>query len=296
MAKALWAVVFLVLASCGGSSGSANGVPDDGPAAATALSSVVVDSAWLQEHIDDPKLQLVDTRGRTAFVASRIAGAIPIRPESLAATRDGVSAQVAVPADAEPVLRQAGLRNDAVVVVYGEAPAYDPARVVWALSYYGHDSVYFLDGGFEAWRRSGGAVDEAPPTAVPSDYTISAVNPSVRVTGQWVQTELGPSPFAEATIQLVDARAGSEFSAGHIPTARHIEWAENLDSGSFRSMEEIEALHQGMDPAQTTVTYCVTGWRGSFAWLALRHIGYEDVRLYDGSWREWGTGAFPIER
>jgi thiosulfate/3-mercaptopyruvate sulfurtransferase len=63
----------------------------------------------------------------------------------------------------------------------------------------------------------------------------------------------------------------------------------------LRSQTELEALYEGMDPAETTVSYCVSGWRGSFDWLTLTALGYDDVRLYDGSWNEWGAGGFPVE-
>jgi thiosulfate/3-mercaptopyruvate sulfurtransferase len=76
-----------------------------------------------------------------------------------------------------------------------------------------------------------------------------------------------------------------------------VNWERNLDSGFLRSVSELEALYEGMDPAMTTVTYCVSGWRSSFAWLTLTALGYEDVRLYDGSWNEWGSegSGFPVE-
>ncbi len=42
-------------------------------------------------------------------------------------------------------------------------------------------------------------------------------------------------------------------------------------------------------------TYCLIGWRASVAWLALTWLGFDDVRVYDGSWLEWGAGGFPVE-
>ncbi|MCZ6806529.1 MAG: sulfurtransferase [Deltaproteobacteria bacterium] len=259
-------------------------------------SSLVVDTDWLKANLDDPNLQPVDARLEPAFDASRIPGAIHLRPEQLAMSQGDVPSQVAPPMQAEPVLRAAGLRNDSIAVVYGEPPEYDPARIVWTLQYYGHGDVRYLDGGYPAWLEAGGTIDAEPPTAEATDYTITDVDEDLRVTGDWVLSQLGDAPYDTPSIQLVDARSPGEYDAGRIPSARHGQWTNNLDAGFLRSMAEIEALHEGLDPSKTTVTYCLVGWRGSFAWLALTYLGYEDVRLYDGSWAEWGNGAFPVEQ
>jgi len=259
---------------------------------------LVVDVDWLKANLDDPNLQPVDTRGGSAFDVGRIPGAIHLRPEDLAMSQGGVPAQVAPPVQAAPVLQAAGLRNDSIALVYGEPLEYDPARIVWTLRYYGHADVRYLDGGYPAWVEAGGAVAVEPPTTEASDYVITDTNENLRVTGDWVLSELGDAPYDMPSIQLVDARSPGEYGDGRIPSALHVQWTSNLDAGFLRSKAEIQALHESFDPSETTVTYCQVGWRGSFAWLALTYLGYEDVRLYDGSWAEWGNPAlgFPVEQ
>ena len=199
------------------------------------------------------------------------------------------------PMQGQPVLRAAGLRNEVTAVVYGEAPEYDPSRIVWALRYYGHDDVRYLDGGFAAWVAAQGALDTDPPITESTEYTIVGINEELRVTGDWVLSQLGDEPYDMPAIQLVDARSEREYDGGHIPTARSVNWTRNLESGFLKSEAELVAPYEGMDPAKTTVSYCVSGWRGSFAWLTLTALGFEDARLYDGSWNEWGNGGFPVE-
>ena len=194
-----------------------------------------------------------------------------------------------------PVLQAAGLRNDATAVVYGAPPEYDPARIVWLLNYYQHGDVRYLDGGFAAWSDAGGAIDTDPPSISPTDYTILAVDDDLRVTGNWVLTQLGAEPYDNPAIQLVDARSAGEYDNDHIPSADHVNWMDNLSLGFLRPVDELEPLYVGIEPAEIVVTYCLAGWRGSFAWLTLTWLGYEDVRVYDGSWLEWGNGSFPVE-
>ena len=109
-------------------------------------------------------------------------------------------------------------------------------------------------------------------------------------------SQLGEAPYDAPAIQLVDARSSSEYVGGHIPSARSVNWTQNLEGGLLRPRAELEALYSGLAPDQTTVTYCASGLRGSFAWLTLTALGYSDARLYDGSWNEWGAGGFPVEQ
>jgi len=304
--RSLGAVFVLVCLGCGSSATSSEcegvtleqcarpdgGVPDGGAPPGSAL---VVDTAWLKAHLGDPDVQLIDTRA-LGYEASRIPGAIHLRPGDLATTVDDIPSQVAPPMEAQPVLRAAGLRNEAIAVVYGGPPEYDPSRIVWTLRYYGHGDVRYLDGGYAAWVAADGALDTDLPSVESTEYTIVGADEDLRVTGDWVLSQLGEDPYDTPAIQLVDARSEDEYDSGRIPSARSVNWTRNLDSGLLRSESDLEALYDGMDPAKTTVTYCVSGWRGSFAWLTLTALGYQDARLYDGSWNEWGAGEFPVEQ
>lgn len=298
-------VPWLLLGACGGEAATSacealteeqcaepdGGIPDGG---APTNDAIVVDVAWLESHLGDAEVQPIDTRAR-GYDESRIPGAIHVRPAELAARVEGIPSQVAPRADAQAELRAAGLENGVIAVVYGAPPEYDPSRVVWTLRYFRHGDVRYLDGGFAAWVEAGGAVETGAPTVTPTDYAITGVDEDLRVTGDWLLGALGAPPYDSPVVQLVDARSQGEYEAGRIPTARSVSWTRNLDGGLLLAESELEPLYEGLDPARTTVTYCVSGWRGSFAWLALTALGFEDVRLYDGSWNEWGSGAFPVE-
>lgn len=268
------------------------GLPDGGMPLGSEL---VVETDWLEAHLGDPDVQLIDTRG-SGYEASRIPGAIHLRPGELATTIEGVPFQVMSPFEAEPVLRAAGLRNEVTAVVYGAPPEYDPSRIVWTLRYFGHDDVRYLDGGFAAWLAADGEIETESPSVEATEYTIVAVDEDLRVTGDWVLSQLGDDPYDMPAIQLVDARSQGEYDGGHIPSARSVNWTRNLQTGFLLSETELAGLYDGMDPTKTTVTYCVSGQRGSFAWLTLTALGFEDARLYDGSWNEWGSGGFPVEQ
>lgn len=295
LARGIFFALLTALLGCGESAGAEQCDAPTVEACKAPSSPLVVDAAWLQERLDAPDVQVIDTRV-SGYESARIPGAIYLRPSDLATNVDGVTSQIMPPVQAQPVLREAGLRNEVTAVVYGAPQEYDPSRVVWSLRYYRHGDVRYLDGGYSAWVRSGGDVDTDPPAVEPTEYTIVGVDEDLRVTGDWVLEQLGDPPYDMGAIQLVDARSDGEYQSGRIPTARGVNWTRNLDDGFLRSQRELEMLYDGLDPTQTTVAYCVTGWRGSFAWLTLTALGYDDVRLYDGSWNEWGSGSFPIEQ
>ncbi len=256
----------------------------------------VVPAGWLKGRLGTPDVQVIDTRA--SFAGGHVPGALPLRPENLATTISGVDFQMMPPALAEPVLSSLGLRRDATVVVYGTAPEYDPARTVWALTYLGHPDVRYLDGGWNGWLAAGGTTAPGAPVAgTPTTYVANPYRPEVRETATSVLAQLGPPPYDSPTIQLADARSSGEYVPAHIPSAAFAPWQDNLAAGFLKPRADLESRYDGLgfDPTKATVAYCLVGWRASVAWLTLRWLGYDDVRVYDGSWLEWGAGGYPVE-
>ena len=273
-----------------GSKLQASGV--DAPASCPP--DLVVGAGWLEGRLAHPDVQVIDTRA--SFSGGHIPGAIPLRPDQLVTTVEGVAWQMMAPEDADDVLSAIGLRRDATVVVYGVPPEYDPARVTWSLHYLGHPDVRYLDGGWNAWMASGGPVDPGAAVAgAPTTYVADPIRSGARTTGSAVLAALGDPPYDAPQVQLVDARSSGEYAAGRIPTASLQPWTANLAGGFLLERGELEDLYPGFDHTLPASTYCLVGWRASVSWLAMAWIGFEDLSVYDGSWTEWGAGGFPIE-
>jgi thiosulfate/3-mercaptopyruvate sulfurtransferase len=195
-----------------------------------------------------------------------------------------------------------GVTPDRPVVVYEGDSGMRAARAFWFLEYLGHPDARVLDGGFGAWTEAGQPVtrDAQPPTPTPWHGTPDA---SKLATWQQVLDRLG-----NPGTTIVDTRSDGEYRAevvrarrgGAIPGAVHLEWKHNLTpEGRFKSPEDLRAMYDtlGVTPDREVVTYCQGGYRAAHTYLALRILGYPDVRNYTGSWKEWGDREdLPIER
>jgi thiosulfate/3-mercaptopyruvate sulfurtransferase len=106
---------------------------------------------------------------------------------------------------------------------------------------------------------------------------------------------------------VLDTRSDSEYTGtvarakrgGAIPGAVHIEWTRNLSSsGEFKDPDELRQMYEdaGVTPDREVITYCQGGYRAAHSYLALRLLGYPRVRVYVGSWKEWGDREeLPVE-
>ena len=252
---------------------------------------LVIDVAWLRAALAAGEdVQVIDVRPAHEFAVGHVPGALSLDVEALRATVDGVEGQVAAPEAVEAALRAAGVRRGARLVVLGAAVQPEPARVVWTLQHHGHGAVHLLQGGWTAWSGFGERSTEVGP-APPGDLVVGAPSGALRVDAAWVVAHL-----EDPAVALVDARSADEFAAGHIPGARNVDWHANVVDGHLLGREELAQLYEGLDPGSTVVTYCKSGMRASLSYLVLRELGFADVRLYDGSWNEWGAQpSFPQE-
>ena len=201
----------------------------------------------------------------------------------------------------EHVFQTHGVQASTPVVIYDEQSGIRAARAFWFLEYFGHPSVRLLDGGFNAWTAAGLEVtrDASPPpksewAGKRQQHTIAThrdVRQAIRTTGAVM---LDTRSDGEYSGTVVRAKRG-----GAIPGAVHIEWTRNLaPSGEFKDPDELRQMYEdaGVTPDREVITYCQGGYRAAHSYLALRLLGYPRVRVYVGSWKEWGDREeLPVE-
>jgi thiosulfate/3-mercaptopyruvate sulfurtransferase len=278
---------------------------------AYARPDVLVETQWVAEHRNDPKLRLVEVDvDTTSYEKGHLPGAIGLdwrKDLQQHPVRDLLTKQ-----ELESLLSTRGIANDSPVIVYGDNNNWFAAWFFWLLKYYGHNDVRLLNGGRAKWLAEGRETTTDLPSFSTSRY--QAKNPDARVRAL---RDLVLDAVLKNGRQLVDVRSPKEFSGellapenlpqegaqrgGHIPGAKNVPWAQAVkEDGTFKSADELRELYdaKGLSKDRETIAYCRIGERSSHTWFVLTYLlGYPKVRNYDGSWTEWGSLiGVPIEK
>jgi thiosulfate/3-mercaptopyruvate sulfurtransferase len=206
------------------------------------------------------------------------------------------------PAQLVSVFEAAGVSDGTHVVLYGAGSAHIPARAFVALEYLSHARVSVMDGGLETWRNEGRTLVHDAVTP-PRGHLTAKINEDVLADAAWIRDRL-----EDPGVAIIDARPAAQYEGssgrnlrpGHIPGAGNLFFADLLESDEtprLKPRNEVEAMFAtaGYTPGATVVSYCQIGMRASYNYLIARHLGY-DVKLYDGSWQEWGADdSLPAE-
>ncbi len=272
---------------------------------------VLVDADWVEAHLHDPKVRLIEVDVDTsAYEQGHIPGAVGFNWQK--ELQDQIVRSPLDKAHLESLLSQAGVDKDTTIVLYGDNNNWFATWALWIFKYYGHPDVRLLDGGRVKWLADKREITTQVPSYEHTNYQAETPHKEIRVLRDEVLGAVGQSNVA-----LVDVRSPDEYSGkllapanmpqegaqrgGHIPGAANVPWATAVrPDGTYKSADELRAIYEGkgVTPDKEVITYCRIGERSSHTWFALNYLlGYPDVRNYDGSWTEWGSliGA-PIER
>ncbi|MBQ1082228.1 MULTISPECIES: sulfurtransferase [unclassified Nocardiopsis] len=271
-------------------------------------SDVLVDAEWVEAHLDDANVVLVEVDEDTsAYDKGHIPGAVKIDWKT--DLQDPVRRDFVDRTGFEKLLSAKGIGNDDQVILYGGNNNWFAAYAYWYFKLYGHDNVRLLDGGRKKWELDSRELVEEVPERAATDYQAKEQDSSIRAFRDEVVEAIG-------TKDLVDVRSPDEFTGkllapahlpqetsqrpGHIPTARNIPWAKTAnEDGTFKTAEELRELYTdaGVDLDKDIIAYCRIGERSSHTWFALHEIvGLENVKNYDGSWTEYGSlVGVPVE-
>jgi thiosulfate/3-mercaptopyruvate sulfurtransferase len=273
-------------------------------------SDVLVDADWVEAHLDDPKVVLVEVdEDVSAYDKGHIRGAV--RVDWKQDLQDPVRRDFVNKEQFEALLSSRGIAGGDTVVLYGGNNNWFAAYAYWYFKIYGHEDVKLLDGGRKKWELDSRAVTDELPERPATQYTAQEARTDIRAFRDEVVAAIGVQ-------NLVDVRSPDEFSGkilapahlpqeqsqvgGHVPTAKNIPWSKAAnDDGTFRSDEELKTLYgdAGVDlQGKDTIAYCRIGERSAHTWFVLHEIlDLPKVKNYDGSWTEYGSlVGVPVEK
>lgn len=274
---------------------------------------LLVSPAELAARLGDPRLRIIDAswylpeHGRDAraeYAAAHLPAAVFLDlATDLADPSAPIRNTVARPESLARTFAAAGIGTEHDVVVYDRLGGFSAGRVWWTLRYAGHERASLLDGGFARWVAEGHPVTAEIPHPLPAHFD-AAPRP------EWLATRedvLGALERGDALV--VDARSRARFRGegeeharhkGHIPGSASVPYSENLagDPPAMRPPDELRERYEreGVRFDRPVITTCGSGVSACLTAFALTRLGHRHVRVYDGSWAEWGNrDDVPIE-
>ena len=272
---------------------------------------VLVETEWLEQHLDDEEIRIVEVDENPAlYAAAHIPGAIGFDWKT--DLQDQVRRDFLGPDAFGELLGSRGISDEHTIVLYGDRSNWFAAYTYWYLKYYGHEDVKLLNGPREKWIAEGRATTTDVPNFEPQSFIAMPGDDTIRARRDEVLAAL------DKDVRLVDVRSRQEYTGeviamagyeqegaqrgGHIPGAASVPWAQAVqEDGTFKSADDLRELYtsKGVIAGSTPViAYCRIGERSAHTWFVLHELlGLDDVKNYDGSWTEWGNlVGVPVEK
>lgn len=276
-------------------------------------SPFLVTAQWLEQHINDENLVVVDVRMSPVglvpkkdmlaeFARGHLPGAVYFDIDDVADKNTSLPHMLPTEEEFSTAAAKLGISEQHTIVFYDEGNQFSAPRGWWTFRNFGARQVYVLDQGLNGWVARGNELETG--AAQPKPATFNArFNADAVVNMQQVEQAMHDK------VQILDARAAPRFYAqapeprpglhrGHIPGSINIPYGDLLEDGRFKSLAALKKtfLDKGVDLTVPTIVSCGSGVTAAVLALGLMSLDAQQVKLYDGAWSEWGllSGNQPI--
>ncbi|CAM1627011.1 Rhodanese-like domain [Bartonella apihabitans] len=268
-------------------------------------SEFIVSDDWLKARLGDSNLSVLDAswylpaakrNGRDEYEKSHIPGAVFFDHDKVCDETSGLPHTLPSPEKFAQFASEMGVNADDTIVIYDGIGFFSAPRAWWMFRVMGAKHVYVLDGGFVGWQKKHYPVTNEPTKIKKTSFQVKFEQDKVVLIDEMRQLVDGE------TTQIADARGHKRFlgeeaeprpgmRSGHMPGAHNVPFSTLSTDGNFKDLNKIKTIFKdaGINVAAPVVTTCGSGVTAAVLALALESLGNHNIRLYDGSWSEWGS-------
>ncbi|WP_435275008.1 sulfurtransferase [Psychrobium sp. nBUS_13] len=267
----------------------------------------LVNGDWVATQLANDKIKLVDASMKKIVGKEPIVYELPILlPQSLPLNIEtALSDSASLLSNTMPSVKQfsdymmeLGITNDDVVVIYDNQGMYSAPRAWWLFKVMGHKNVYVLDGGLPKWQL------EKQPVVASYQALGEKSHYITQLQHEWMANQsLVVANLKNGEYTLIDARGAVRFHGqsleprpnvrpGHIPNSLNLPFAKVLNGDRFKSVQALkkEFAELGIEDVDHPMIFsCGSGITACILLLAAHIAGFNNLRLYDGSWAQWGS-------
>ncbi len=253
---------------------------------------MVVSTAWLADHLKDPKVVVLHVvEKKSDYEMGHIPGARVLTFDDFMDVNVPMEYELPAADTLKARFENLGISNDSRVVIYTQDWFPWASRAWFTFEYLGlGDRAALLDGGMKQWELEKRPVTKDVPAAASKGSLTIHPNPELVAHFDDVAA-LSKAGGNDGKNFLVDARSEKRYEKGHLSGASNIFWEHTVvsaDSPRLRSADELRKLwaDQGFKPGEKSVSYCEVGIQASHDYFIAKYLGL-DAALYDGSFHEW---------
>lgn len=247
--------------------------------------SIVCDADTLRSLVRKKAVRVIDVRKADDYQKGHIPTAVSL-PLARVLENDAPEKIVAI-------MDELGISDSMPVVIYDDTFGALAARVAWTFQYVGHTNTALLEMTFRQWKELGLETETQARTYPKAEHSLN-INKNIYADASYVE-----SAKSQQGKLLVDSRERLNFLTEHIPGAKNIPYTMVGSNGSIlRKAEDIKRFieNRGITSDSEIITYCGSvGTLSGLTYYALKLAGFQNVKLYPKSFKEWKALGKPKE-